>query len=83
MQFRTCSHGNKSDSLSRKTINSDIYPHVKHFGCAVNTNFTPTCTVLVNQFFQLKASNTVVLLQIVNEESFHLWQGLCLFSTEK
>lgn len=63
-------HSYNSDSLSLKTINTDIYPHVKRFGCVVNTNFTPTCIVLLNLFFCLSIpSNTVGLLQVVKRST--------------
>lgn len=63
-------HSYDSDFLSLKTINTDIYPHVKRFGCAVNTNFTPTCIVLLNLFFCLSTpSNTVGLLQVVKRNT--------------
>lgn len=57
---------------------------MKHFGCVVNTNLTPTCIVLVNLFFCLNILHYISGLQyIAGEDSFHLWQGLCLFLTQK
>lgn len=69
--------------LTLKTINSDIYPHVKHFGCVVNTDFTPTSIVLVNLLFCFNILTLLARCRLGMKNHFIFGRVCCLFSTEK
>lgn len=60
-----------------KTIISDIFYYMRHFGCVLGTGWTPTCTVCMNLTFPQHCWLTV------SDKSFHPWQSLRRFLMEK
>lgn len=89
MQLRSCSHGNgvttQIHSQKKKTINTDIYPHVKHFGLRGEHKFHAYMHCSGESVFLLKHSPLHCWLAVHCRVRFvpSFWQGLCLFLTQK